>query len=79
LKKGELFFNTDGLMPGKNGEVISRLGAVVDRSEFEKMKTEYYQHRGWDAASGLPTKAKLEELGLKDVAADLAARELLKK
>jgi aldehyde:ferredoxin oxidoreductase len=78
LKKGELFFNTDGLMPGKDGEVISRLGAVVDRNEFEKMKTEYYQHRGWDVDSGLPKKAKLEELGLKDVAADLAARGLLK-
>jgi aldehyde:ferredoxin oxidoreductase len=76
FKKGELFFNEEGLMPGSDGEVISKIGATVDRNEFEKMKTEYYGHRGWDAATGYPTKAKLEELGLKDVAADLAMRGL---
>jgi aldehyde:ferredoxin oxidoreductase len=78
LKKGELFFNTDALMPGKNGEIISRVGAVVEKEKFEQMKTEYYGYRGWDAASGLPMKAKLEELQLKDIAADLHKRGLLK-
>ena len=78
LQKGEMFFNADGLMPGKNGEIISRIGSVVDKNEFEKMKTDYYGYRGWDAATGLPTKAKLEELQLKDVAADLAGRGLVK-
>jgi aldehyde:ferredoxin oxidoreductase len=78
LKKGEIFFNADGLMPGKNGEIISKVGAVIDRNEFEKMKTEYYQHRGWDAETGFPTKAKLEELQLGDVAADLKKRGLVK-
>jgi aldehyde:ferredoxin oxidoreductase len=78
LQKGEIFFNPDGLAPGKDGEKISRLGAVVDRKEFERIKTEYYEHRGWDAESGLPKKAKLEELQLQDVAADLKGRGLLK-
>ena len=78
LKKGELFYNADGLMPGKDGEIISRIGAVVDKDKFEQMKTEYYGFRGWDAATGLPKKAKLAELGLNDVAADLAGRGLLK-
>jgi aldehyde:ferredoxin oxidoreductase len=78
LKENELFYNANDLMPGKNGEIISRVGAVVDRNEFEKMKTEYYGYRGWDAATGFPKKAKLEELGLNDVAADLAGRGLLK-
>jgi aldehyde:ferredoxin oxidoreductase len=78
LQKGEIFFNPDGLMPGKDGEKISRLGAVVDRKEFERMKTEYYEHRGWDTASGLPKKARLQELQLHDVAADLEGRGLLK-
>jgi aldehyde:ferredoxin oxidoreductase len=78
LKKGELFFNTDALMPGKNGEIISRVGAVVEKEKFEQMKTEYYGYRGWDAASGLPKKAKLEELQLKDIAADLNKRGLLR-
>jgi aldehyde:ferredoxin oxidoreductase len=76
LKKAELMFNADGLMPGKNGEIISRVGEVVDRNEFEKMKTEYYGYRGWDIETGLPTKAKLEELELRDVAADLSKRGL---
>jgi aldehyde:ferredoxin oxidoreductase len=78
LKKGELFFNAEGLMPGKNGEVISRLGCVVERDGFEKIKTEYYAYRGWDAATGFPTGVKLNELGLGDVAADLAKRGLAK-
>jgi len=78
LKHGEVFFKPDALMPGKNGEIISRVGSVVDKNEFEKMKTDYYGYRGWDAATGLPTKAKLEELQLKDVAADLAGRGLVK-
>jgi aldehyde:ferredoxin oxidoreductase len=78
LKKGELFFDEDALVPGRDGEVISKVGAVVDREKFEKMKTEYYQLRGWDAATGFLKKAKLEELGLQDVAADLKGRGLLK-
>jgi aldehyde:ferredoxin oxidoreductase len=77
FKKGELFFNEEGLMPGKDGDVISKIGATVDRNEFEKMKTEYYQLRGWDAATGYPTKAKLNELGLNDVAVDLKERGLV--
>jgi aldehyde:ferredoxin oxidoreductase len=36
--------------------------------DFEKAKTEYYQARGWDEVSGWPTKNKLVELGLSDVA-----------
>ena len=67
----------DCLVPGKDGEVISKEGAVVDRDEFERMKDEYYQLRGWDVATGLQTKSKLEELGLKDIATDLEQRGLL--
>jgi aldehyde:ferredoxin oxidoreductase len=32
--------------------------------ELEPMLDEYYRARGWDAETGLPTKEKLEELGL---------------
>jgi aldehyde:ferredoxin oxidoreductase len=42
------------------------------------MKNEYYGLRGWDVPSGLPTKAKLRELELADVADDLEKRRLLK-
>lgn len=49
-------------------------GAVLDETKFEQMKDEYYALRGWDPKTGIPTRAKLEELGLADVADDLARR-----
>ena len=39
-------------------------GAVLDREKFEQMKDEYYEGRGWDKATGIPTREKLVELGL---------------
>jgi len=41
---------------------------VIDEKKFEQMKDEYYEIRGWDRNSGIPTKEKLMELGLGDVA-----------
>jgi aldehyde:ferredoxin oxidoreductase len=73
----EVYWSAECLIPGKNGQVASRKGAIVDRADFEKLKTEYYTLRGWDS-SGLPTRARLEELQLGDVAADLQKRGLLK-
>ncbi len=70
--------NPECLVPGKDGEIISRKGMVVDREQFERMKDEYYALRGWDVASGLQTRAKLEELGLGDIAEDLERRGLIK-
>ena len=52
-------------------------GSVVDRAEFERMKDEYYQLRQWDMATGLQTRAKLEQLGLRDIVQDLEHRELI--
>ena len=75
LKFGTL--NPECLAPGKDGEVISRKGTVVERERFEQMKDEYYQLRGWDVATGLQTRTKLEELGLDEVAKDLAQRKLM--
>ena len=69
--------NADCLVPGQGGEAVSRKGAVVDRNEFERMKDEYYQVRGWDAATGLQTREALEKAGLPDVARDLGERGLL--
>jgi aldehyde:ferredoxin oxidoreductase len=40
----------------------------VDRDEFERMKDEFYEIRGWDVATGFQTRAKLEALALADVA-----------
>ena len=44
---------------------------------FEQMKDDYYELRGWDIATGFPTRERLAELQLEDVADDLAGRELL--
>ena len=65
-------FNADCLVPGRNGRPISRKGMVVDKIKFEKMKDEFYAIRGWDIASGLQKSTKLAELGLGDVAQELA-------
>jgi aldehyde:ferredoxin oxidoreductase len=73
-----LRFDRECKVPDEKGEVGSRKGKVIDREEFEKMKSEYYKLRGWDADSGLQTKSKLKELELEDVAADLEGRGLLK-
>jgi aldehyde:ferredoxin oxidoreductase len=34
----------------------------------EPLLDEYYALRGWDVQTGIPTRAKLLELGLEDVA-----------
>ena len=39
--------------------------------DIESMLAAYYQHRGWDAETGKPTREKLLELGLEDVSRDL--------
>ena len=63
----EVFWNADCLIPDINGQIVSRKGAVVDRAAFEKMKSEYYAHRGWDTTTGVPTVDKLNQLNLADL------------
>jgi aldehyde:ferredoxin oxidoreductase len=43
----------------------------LTRDDVEKMFDDYYDERGWDIVKGIPTKQKLEDLDLKDVAVDL--------
>jgi len=69
--------NPECIVPGRDGEVTSRKGAVVDREKFERMKDEYYEFRKWDVATGLQTRSNLENLALADVAHDLEGRGLL--
>lgn len=71
------FIDPDCLVPDKNGNPVSRIGSAVDRDEFERMKSECYELRGWDVASGLQTRKNLDDLGLQDVADDLESRGLL--
>jgi aldehyde:ferredoxin oxidoreductase len=46
-------------------------GEVMDKEKFEQMKDEYYELRGWDKKTGIPTAEKLEELGLHDIVATI--------
>jgi aldehyde:ferredoxin oxidoreductase len=46
-------------------------GMVIDRETLEAMKDAYYASRGWDRETGVPTAAKLRELALDDLIADL--------
>ncbi|MBI4188268.1 MAG: hypothetical protein HY529_03570 [Chloroflexi bacterium] len=45
--------------------------------EFDKVLDDYYRLRGCDLTTGIPTREKLESLGLKDVADDLTRRGIL--
>ena len=45
----------------------------LDLPKFARLLDEYYELRGWDPATGLPAREKLEALGLSDVAAQLEA------
>ncbi len=49
----------------------------MDRADIELGKDLLYAELGWDKATGVPTRATLEKLGLKDVADDLQKRGLL--
>ncbi|MFW9831047.1 MAG: aldehyde ferredoxin oxidoreductase family protein, partial [Candidatus Thorarchaeota archaeon] len=44
---------------------------------LEPMLDEYYQLYGWDVSTGIPTKDTLDQLGLNDIAKDLANQNLL--
>ena len=46
-------------------------GMVNDLETMEMMKDAYYELRGWDKATGIPTPEKLGELGLDVLVADL--------
>jgi aldehyde:ferredoxin oxidoreductase len=49
----------------------------LTRDDIEKMFDDYYDERGWDIEKGIPTRKKLEDLDLEDVAADLQKRNIL--
>ena len=42
-------------------------GKIVDRKLFEKDLDEYYEERGWDKKTSIPTSEKLRELNLEDI------------
>jgi len=43
-------------------------GQMISREDLDTMLDEYYSLRGWDVKTGIPSRAKLTELGLEYVA-----------
>ncbi|MFC1914214.1 aldehyde ferredoxin oxidoreductase family protein [Chloroflexota bacterium] len=60
----ERFYNT----PLPEGQ---SQGAIISRELVTEKLDEYYQLREWDVDTGLPTRHKLVDLGLEDIADDL--------
>ncbi|MDP2931086.1 MAG: aldehyde ferredoxin oxidoreductase C-terminal domain-containing protein, partial [Chloroflexota bacterium] len=65
------------LKHGKPNPVYNYDNYKITIAELTKLLDEYYRWRGCDTATGIPNRAKLEELGLKDVADDLDRRGIL--
>lgn len=53
-------------------------GMFVEEEKLEKMKDAYYEFRGWDIATGIPSAGKLEELNLADLIPDLVSARVSK-
>lgn len=51
--------------------------STLDKADMELAKDMLYELFGWDKATGMPTRATLERLGMKEVADRLAAKGLL--
>ncbi len=59
------------IMPGKRDGQWAWMpvhGRHLDEASFEDWKTRFYQHEGWDPASGWPLRDTLLALGLPEVA-----------
>jgi aldehyde:ferredoxin oxidoreductase len=59
------------LMPGPGGRPVDATGNILDKKKFTAMLKEYYHIRGWDEATGLPTRETLSRLGMSDLAGAL--------
>jgi len=58
-------------LPGICSAALDEGSTAGVEPDLEKMLRGYYQFRGWDWETGRPTKAKLLELGLNQVAAEM--------
>jgi len=61
-------------LPGKENGKWDYYGyskRTLDRDKFDEFKTRFYRLQGWDTATGYPTRAALEPLGLGYVADEL--------
>jgi len=52
-------------------------GIILDTAKFSKLIEEFYELRGWSKTRGCPSRKKLEELDLREVADELDKLEML--
>ena len=71
-------FNPELFVPMSDGEIRSRLGAIVEPEIFKRIMDDYYQARGWDLATGLFTRECLERLDLTDMVPELEKKGFIK-
>jgi aldehyde:ferredoxin oxidoreductase len=46
-------------------------GMVIDQDTLEMLKDAYYKYRGWELTTGIPSLAKLKELGMDELMEDV--------
>ena len=71
-------FNPECMLPGRQGELVSRKGLVLERDKFDAMLTEFYCLRGWDGLTGLQTEPFLQALNLDFLVQELKGKKCLK-
>lgn len=62
------------------GTLIMRdyFGTPLSKEDCENLLDDYYDERGWDIKTGIPTEKTLEEMGLEDVAKDLKKKGFIR-
>jgi aldehyde:ferredoxin oxidoreductase len=63
----EGFTGADDMLPERLFEPLQgglQKGRKIEQEDFEEALKTYYQMVGWDANTGVPTRAKLEELDI---------------
>jgi len=60
-------------MPGQGAQPVDATGRVLDKAQCNSMLEEFYDLRGWDRSTGLPSLKTLRELGMDDMTEAVAA------
>lgn len=71
--------NPELIVPGPTEEPVSVKGNTLNRGDFEQMRRQYYEMRGWDPDTGLQKKEVFERLGMPDVYKELESQNLVKQ
>ena len=73
-----VFFSPDCMVPGEDGKPVSKKGTILKRDEFENIRDEYYDLRGWDKETGYQTETLMVSLNLTEEAVELKNMGLLR-